>query len=167
LGSPRPPAALVLTDVARGESSRIAPKVPESWAPGPSTPGLPTFHRVLPGFSPGTGSVRVTAPVPVPSLSRGFLPYSDRDCKGAVFPGVSRIPAPCVFRLRTSLDALLPFAASDPFESGRSWDSPFRALLLPARRWVLSDHRTLLTLLVPNAATLAMCAVGSGSLRGS
>jgi hypothetical protein len=117
-------------------------------APRPSTLGLPTFHRVLPGFPghrerPRDRSCRY---LPSPGVS---LPYSDRDCKGTVFPGVSRAPAPCVFRLRTSLDAFLPFAASNPFRLGRSWDSPFRAFLLATRRWFLSDHRTLLTLLVP------------------
>jgi len=126
------------------ESRRRCP----SRAPRPSTPGLPTFHRVLPGF-PGRRERSRDRSGPAPSLSWGLVPYSDHDCKGAASPGGSHPPARCVFRLRTSLDAFLPFAASDRFGSGRSWDSPFRAFLLQARRRVLSDRRALLTLLVP------------------
>ena len=166
MGSPRPPAALVLADVALEESSRIAPKVPES-----STEAIHSWVSHLPqgltGQSPDAGSVRVTALVPAPSLSWGLVPYSDHDCKGAASPGASRTPAPCVFRLRTSLDALFPFAASDPLGSGRSWDSPFRALSPPAAAARPFGPPSPLDVARPDATTLAMSAIGPGSLRGS
>jgi hypothetical protein len=46
---------------------------------------------------------------------------------------------------------LLPFEPSSHFWPGRSWDSPFRALLLPNSRGSFRIVRTLLTL--PNPIT--------------
>jgi hypothetical protein len=55
-------------------------------------------------------------------------------------------PARCVFRVRSSLDALLPFEPPSHFGPGRSWDSPFRAFLLPASGLSFRTTETLLAL---------------------
>lgn len=60
------------------------------------------------------------------------LPTAITSAKERYFRGPT--PVTCVFRVRTSRDALLPFVPSFPFGSGRSWDSPFRVLILPGIR---------------------------------
>ena len=67
------------------------------------------------------------------SLSWDSRPYSEHQLEGSFGQG-SHPLARCVFRVRTSLDALIPFEPPNHFWSGRSWDSTFRALLLPEIR---------------------------------
>lgn len=152
----------------RFESKRLIGFTARSFSLGPREPGSWSVlsnraggtrseyrgHPLL-GFRSSSGSVR-TSPQhrqrprdplrPVLSLSWASAPYSDRQSKGAASPGDSQPPARCVFRVSSSLDAFFPFTPSDPFGSGRSWDSPFRALLRPAPRCALSDDRALLML---------------------
>jgi hypothetical protein len=158
-------SALTLADLApeassshRAEGIRSNAEAIHSWA---ST--LPQ------GFSRDPSSaadVRVTVPgrrcpspgVPFPSaITSAKEPYS---------PGGSKSPAPCVFRVRSSLDALLPFAPSNPLGSGRSWDFPFRAFLLPGFEVPFGDQNP------PDVvATQSRCAsstdTGPDSRRGS
>jgi len=108
-----------------------------------------TLPQGLAKEHPSAVSVRVTARPTALSLSWGLSPYSDHQPKGAVSPGDSHPPARCVFRVLTSPDALLSFEPSSHFWPGRSWDSPFRALLLPRIRMSFRVIRALLTLPFP------------------
>lgn len=67
------------------------------------------------------------------SLSWDSTPYSEHQLEGSSSQR-SHPLARCVFRVRTSLDALIPFEPPGHFWSGRSWDSTFRAFLLPEIR---------------------------------
>jgi hypothetical protein len=134
---------------------RVLPRHAEGAPLFESTEAIHSWAFTLPqGLAkehPSTVSVRVTARYTALSLSWGFLPYSDRQPKGAVSPGDSHPPARCVFRVRASLDALLSFEPSSHFWPGRSWDSPFRALLLPRIRTSFRTVRALLTLPFPSS----------------
>lgn len=76
-------------------------------------------------------------------------------------------PAPCVFRVRTSLDAFLSFEPSNHFWPGRSWDSTFRALLNPPSRRCLSAPPNPPDVAHPDRCTLAIRSTGPNRLRGS
>lgn len=132
-----------------------SPPTPCRRCPFQSTEAIHSWVFTLPqGFTgdhPSVASVRVTAPSRrCPSHGVSF-PYSEHQLKGAVRSGLPS-PGHCVFRVRTSLDALLPFEPSNHFWLGRSWDSPFRAFLLPSSRGSFRIARTLLTLPNPRAA---------------
>jgi hypothetical protein len=95
------------------------------------------------------------------------IPYSDHQLEGAVFPGAPTLRHVASSEFKASLDALLPFEPSSHFWPGRSWDSPFRALLLPDIRRSFRIARAFLTLPTPDGGTLAVFTIGSGLLRGS
>jgi hypothetical protein len=97
-------------------------------APLPSAPEISPSYRVLPenhrhaaSTLPG-GLWTSTTPL------MGFSSLQRSQVKRVRLPRDFHVPARCVFRVRASLDALLPFAPSTHFWVGRSWDSPFRAL---------------------------------------
>jgi hypothetical protein len=132
MGSPRSPSAFVSSRrLALGASSHAVPK-----AFSRRGPPLVGFHSSS-GFGrdcPSTESVRVTA------LFCGAVPL-------VRFFSLQRTPAQRIGTVRATFrdalltssefgspDALLPFAPPNSFESGRSWDSPFRAFLLPKIR---------------------------------
>jgi hypothetical protein len=74
-----------------------------------------TLLQGVTGDHPSAASVRVIALiVSTLSLSWGLVPFSDRQLEGSVDWGSQR-PARCVFRVPTSLDALLPFEPSGHF----------------------------------------------------
>lgn len=64
----------------------------------------------------------------------GFRSLQRSRAQRSRLPRGSHSSARCVFRVSDSLDALLPFEPSSHFWPGRSWDSPFRELLLSAIR---------------------------------
>jgi hypothetical protein len=159
LSVPRPSGVLVDRALLRPWSSR-SPVLEES----PDTvPSCRLEHlaihswvfTLLQGFTgdhPSVASVRVTAlSVSTLSLSWGFDPYSDRQLKGSESRG-SHPPARCVFRVRTSLDALLPFEPSSHFWPGRSWDCHLQGFSLPNGPRVFRRPRALLTLSDPTTA---------------
>jgi hypothetical protein len=74
-----------------------------------------TLLQGITGVHPSAASVRVTAlSVSALSLSWDSRPYSDHQLKGSDNQG-SHPLARCVFRVRTSLDAFLPFEPSSHF----------------------------------------------------
>jgi len=143
LGSSRAPTTLVLTQPGPWRiSSTTVPRHPFKYRSHPllgfhSPTGL---YRRLPPRCEFFSSQLVNQRG---SLSWGSVPYSDHQNEGSVFPGFPH-PAPCVFRVRTSLDALLPFEPPSHFWPGRSWDSTFRALILPPSRPSFPSGRALL-----------------------
>jgi len=106
--------------------------------PRPSTPGLYTLPQGVTGDPSSAANVRVTVcGRRCPSHGVSF-PTANTSAKEPYSPEISTSPARCVFRVPTSLDALLPFTPSGHLWSGRSWDFPFRAFFLPGVSRLLS-----------------------------
>jgi hypothetical protein len=143
VGSSRSPSTLALTQPGPWSIPALA---------APRRPFKCRSHPLL-GFHSPTGLYRRLPPrceffsrqlvIQRGSLSWGSVPYSDHQNEGSVYPGLPP-PAPCVFRVLTSLDALLPFEPPNHFWPGRSWDSTFRALLLPHGQSPFPSDRALL-----------------------
>jgi hypothetical protein len=91
-----------------------------------------TLLQGVTGANPSTASpfTRSAQDRYCPSLGV-HIPTAVASTKGSVTPMASTPPAPCVLRVLRPHDALLPFEPSDGCPPGRSWDSAFRALLLP------------------------------------
>jgi hypothetical protein len=79
--------------------------------------------------------------------------------KGPLHPG---LPRPGTLRLQSfySPDAFLPFAPSARFWAGRSWDSPFRALLLSKVQGLFRVLPSPPGVALPSGTTLAVSAPG-------
>jgi hypothetical protein len=135
--------------------------------PLPSTPRFSLSHRVFPETTSASGADRVTARHPTLSLSWGFSSLQRTPARRIRFPRGTHASTPCVFRVRTSLDALLSFEPSNRLWSGRSWDSPFRAFFLPPSRKNLSVFPNPHDAIHPDRRTLAVRTIGPSRLRGS
>jgi len=91
--------------------------------PLPSAPRISLPSRVLPETTAVRRASLACSSHPHSPSPGVLLPTAVASVKGPVIPG---LPRPGTLRLQSSssLDALLPFAPSHHFWSGRSWDSP-------------------------------------------
>jgi hypothetical protein len=129
-------------------------------APSPSAPRISLSSRVLPENHRRAASTLPGGLWDSTTPLLGFSSLQRSRVKRVRLPRDFHVPARCVFRVRASLDALLPFAPSTHFWVGRSWDSPFRALLLPKIQRSLSSRSSPPGVARPNGTTLAMLAIG-------
>lgn len=129
-------------------------------APLPSAPRISLSSRVLPENHRHAASTLPGGLWDSMTPLLGFSSLQRSRVKRVRSPRDFHVPARCVFRVRDSLDALLPFAPSPHFWAGRSWDSPFRALTLSEDPDALSRPPSPPGVALPNDTTLAMRAAG-------
>jgi len=150
IGFPRPPSTLLLAEPSPWRVSRHRAVVPFQALDHP----LLGFHSP-PGFDRRSPQRRER------SRDRSFLvdavplmgscPLQRSPARRIREPRAPP-PARCVFRVRTSLDALLPFEPSSHFWPGRSWAFNLQGLAPPSDTSAFRRPRALLTLSAPTTA---------------